>query len=84
MKMTITTTALAGADGPDERPEPGEAGEAGRLWRGDDDRSGDVPFGVGAVPRSVWMSSRPSLSFSTVPPLLAPRTSAIFARMFER
>ena len=43
-----------------------------------------VPLGTSDFPRSVLMSSIVSWSFSTDPPLLAPRTSAIFARMLVR
>ncbi len=42
-----------------------------------------VPSGASA-PRSLRMPSMVSWIFSTVPPLLAPRTSAIFARMLAR
>ena len=43
-----------------------------------------VPLGTSDLPRSVLMSSIVSCSFSTDPPLPAPRTSAIFARMLTR
>ena len=74
-----------GAQRADDRTEPREAREARDRLGGDHDGlRAPALRGASDLPRSVLMSSIVSCSFSTVPPLPAPRTSAIFARMLTR
>jgi hypothetical protein len=84
MKMTIATTSPAVPTGPtigasQEKPEkPATCSEVTTTGRD------IVPLGASDFPRSVLMPSMVSCSFSTDPPLPAPRTSAIFVRMLVR
>ena len=84
MKTTSTSTSEAVPNGPTigpnhvklEKPDTGAEVTTTGCDR--------VPVRTSDLPRSVLMSSIVSCSFSTDPPLPAPRTSAIFARMLTR
>ena len=84
MKTTIASTRPAVPNGPTiglSHAKPGKP-----LTCSDVTTTGreTVPLGVSDFPRSVEMSSIVFWSFSTEPPLPAPRTSAIFVRMLTR
>ena len=68
-----------------QRTQPRKAWDAGRGVGGDDHLLWRFPLQPHrSCSRSVLISSIVSCSFSTVPPLPAPRTSSIFARMLTR
>jgi hypothetical protein len=81
--MTVTSTRPAVPSGPTigvSHSNPDAASPSEVTTTGRD----AVRLGTSDVPRSVLMPSIVSCSFSTTPPLRAPRTSAIFVRMLSR
>ncbi len=84
MKITITTTSPAVPSGPTIGPSQVNAEKPVTI--GDETTTGrdEVPRGASAWSMPDLMSSSVSCSFSTEPPLPAPRTSAIFSRMLTR
>ena len=81
--MTIAATSPAVLSGPTTGPSHAKAEYPAAGLDVTTTGRDTVPFGA-SVPRSVLMPSSVSCSFSTAPPLLAVRTSAIFARMLAR